>query len=73
MAMLPHYKYLMRVYKTIMSCNSAAQVECAIRYRDIVLKYLFSDNYEKYEHWETYFNTHLNTVALRVCGLIKEE
>lgn len=66
------YQYLVRAHRTIRSCKTAAQIECAIRYKDIVLRTLFPPDSPQYEHWDSYLMTILNTQALFICGLIKE-
>jgi len=64
---------LIRAKRTIKSANTPAQIECAIRYKDIVLKYLFEGDEHAIEKWDQVLLRHLDERAMIVCGLIEED
>lgn len=64
---------LMRAYRTIDSCKTEAQIQCAMIYKDLCLKTLYEDDPINYEKWDNKMIQRLNDRALVVCGLIEED
>ena len=61
---------LIRAKRTIRSCKTVAQLECAIKYKEIVMNYLFDGDEHAAERWERILMNCLNDKALEITGLI---
>jgi hypothetical protein len=62
---------LKRAYRTIDSCRTEAQIQCAIVYKDLCLKTLYPNDPDNYNKWDEKMLKRLNDKALVICGLIE--
>jgi len=71
--MISRTKMLVRVYKTISSCKTAAQLECAIKYKDVVLDFLYGAYPQQRKNWDERCMRKLNAKALEITGLLEDD
>jgi hypothetical protein len=72
MAISERLRMLVRAKKVITSCKTPAQIECAIKYKDIVLDYLFEGDEFAWKRWDDVLMLSLNERALIVTEVIDE-
>jgi len=67
------FEMLVRVHRTIKSCLTPAQIECAMIYKDLALNDLYPNDQEKRTYWDEKLSVILNQRAMIITGVLDEE